>query len=343
MRVPRLLAGTAAALAALGASTPGETVERARYLMGSSCRIVASHPEPGVAGRLIEEAFAEIDRWNGILSDWTDESELAGLNAEAHRAPVACSEDLYAWLASSLAVAEETGGAFDPTVGSLVDLYEIRSGGRWPAEAEIRSARRRTGYPLVALDAERRTARFRTRGVRLDPGGNGKGVALDAAGRILRRGGVSWALLDFGGQVLAVGAGPGGEGFEVELPGAGDEAGPRAIRLRDASAATTSNRERGLVVDGRPLGHILDPRTARPVTAAGSLTVVAATAARADALSTALFVMGPERAAEAAARLGVEYRYVTGSPSHRRTTASPGFRRFLRETAGTAHPGPAPR
>jgi thiamine biosynthesis lipoprotein len=297
--------------------------------MGSSCRIVASHPEPGRAAALIEQAFDEIDRWNGVLSDWTDDSELALLNAAAASpdpaAPTACSPDLFAWLEAGLAVARETGGAFDPTVGALVDLYAIRSGGRWPSAAEIEEARARVGHAKVILDSASRSVSFSAPGMRLDPGGNGKGVAMDAAAGILRAGGISWALIDFGGQILAVGGGPGGDGFEVELPGAPGAGDSGIIRLANSSAATTSNSERSLVVDGRPLGHILDPTSLLPVSTAGSLTVVAATAARADALSTALFVVGPERALEAAERLGVEFRFVPPPGSHLRAVSTRGF------------------
>ncbi len=294
-------------------SHAGEVVERARYLMGSPCRITASHAEPGRAAALVESAFSEIERWNSILSDWDAGSELSRLNASASAAPVTCSEDLYAWLERTMEFARLTEGAFDPTAGALVDLYAIRSGGRWPAAAEIESARARVGISRVSLDRRGRTVRFLSEGVRLDPGAIGKGTALDAAGRILREGGADWALLDFGGQILAVGAGPGGAGFPVELPRGGNGRGAEVIRLANASAATSSNSERGLEVEGRPLGHIFDPRTLLPAGSRGAVTVVAPTAETADALDTAFFVMGPERTLEAARRLGVEARFVDGT------------------------------
>ncbi len=312
----------------------GEVAERARYLMGSPCRIVASHPEPGRAAALIENAFTEIDRWNSILSDWDAGSELSRLNASAARAPVACSEDLFAWLERTVEFVRETEGAFDPTAGALVDLYAIRSGGRWPSDPEIESARGRVGVSRVALDARARTVRFLSAGVRLDPGAIGKGTALDAAGRVLREGGADWALLDFGGQILAVGAGPSGEGFPVDLPLAGGGRGPEVIRLRDASASTSSNSERGVEVEGRLLGHIFDPRTLLPVGSRGTVTVVAPTAERADALDTAFFVMGAEQALKAALRLGVEARFVSGPDGDRAAAhATPGFARLLEPSA----------
>jgi thiamine biosynthesis lipoprotein len=336
----RRLLLTAAALACLfRPDAEAATAERARYLMGSACRIVASHPEPGAAERLVEAAFQEIDRWNGILSDYDPGSELSRLNAAPPGTGFRCSADLFSYLEQSLALAARTEGAFDPTVGTLVDLYALRQGGRWPSTGEIDSALKRTGFARVELIRDRLSAHLLAAGMRLDPGANGKGFALDAAAEILRAGGVQWALLDFGGQVLAVGGGPGGHGFPVEIPGAGGEAGRApSILLRDASAATTSNTERGLVVDGRPLGHILDPRTALPVEDRGSLTVVAPSAAAADALSTALFVMGPEDALAAASRLSVEARYLPAPGTAGRPVATDGFRHLLERTTAEASP-----
>ncbi len=324
------LAASSALLFAHSAARAGEVAERARYLMGSPCRIVASHPEPGRAAVLIESAFSEIDRWNSILSDWDAGSELSRVNASAAQAPVACSEDLFAWLERTVAFVRETEGTFDPTAGALVDLYAIRSGGRWPSDSEIEAARGRVGFSRVALDPRGRTVRFLSAGVRLDPGAIGKGTALDAAGHVLREGGADWALLDFGGQILAVGAGPSGDGFPVELPLSGPGRGPEVIRLRDASASTSSNSERGVEVEGRLLGHIFDPRTLLPVGSRGTVTVVAPTAERADALDTAFFVMGAEEALKAALRLGVEARFVPGTDDEDAAAhATPGFARLL--------------
>jgi thiamine biosynthesis lipoprotein len=141
----------------------------------------------------------------------------------------------------------------------------------------------------------------------LDPGGLGKGYALDAAAGVLRARGFPVALLDFGGQALALDPPPGEPGWSVALshPRRRDEAALSLVLAR-ASLATSGNVEHGLVVDGRPLGHLLDPLSGRPAPFRGSASIVAPTGARADAYSTALFVMGPERGlAWAAGRQGL--------------------------------------
>lgn len=313
-------------------------VERARYLMGTVCRISALPEGPGDTAAIVERAFDEIARIESVLSDYDPGSELSILNA-AGRGTHRVSIDLASFLESSLAISKVTAGAFDVTVGPLVDLYALRTGGRWPSPDEIRLALRRCGWAKVAIEGTGGEVRFFEDGVKLDPGGIGKGIALDAAARILREEGVHDALLDFGGQVLAVGSGSGGCGFRVDVAIEGrEDVLDRPLFLADASASTSANDERGLIVDGRPLGHILDPRTGRPAAAARSVTVVAPTATRADAFSTALFVMGPDEGLEAARRLGVEALFVTetnGAPAIRTT---PRFMEFQREPCA----GPAP-
>lgn len=318
-----------------------EAAERARYLMGTVCRIAADHRLPGRTAPAIEAAFDEIARWESILSDYDDGSELSRLNA-SETSTFRCSPDLLGFLSLSLSLAAETDGAFDITVGPLIDLYALRSRGRWPPAAEIEGALKRTGWRRLLLDPEAATARFQAEGMRLDPGAAGKGFALDAAARVLRGNGVRWAMLDFGGQILDVGGGPGGCGVPVEIAAEGRESpARRLIHLREASASTSANDERGLIVEGRPLGHILDPRSGRPAEGLLSVTVVAPTGALADALSTALFVMGPDEGAAAASRLGVEALFTMKGGRGRRYLSTPGFERLTRDPCAAEPPASA--
>jgi len=317
------------------------TIERARYLMGTTCTIRAELPEGAAAGA-VEAAFAEIARWESILSDYDPESELSRLDAADPGMPVACSQDLLSWLAGSLRLSAETAGAFDVTAGALVDAYALRRGGRWPSAEDLAEARRATGSSKVALDPARGTVNLTVAGMRLDPGGNGKGIALDAAGDILRARGARWAVLDFGGQILVVGSGPDGCGVPVEVAAFGrDSVEGIVIHLRDASVATSSNDERGLVVDGRPLGHILDPRTGLPATRVRRVTVVAPTAALADALSTAFFVMGPDEAAPVASRLGADALFTSRDGGNPALIPTPGFGRLRRRNCDADRPASA--
>jgi len=316
-----------------------ETVERARYLMGSACRVVIDHAVEGRAEALAEKAFDEIARWEGILSDYDPASELSRLNGSG-RDGFPASSDLRSFLALSARLSAETRGAFDLTAGALVDLYALRDGGRWPSDDEVASARARVGFERVSLDMAAGTVRLEADGMRLDPGAIGKGFALQRAAEVVRRGGATWALMDFGRQILVLGEGPDGCGVpvDVEPPSGSRDGKTMTLYLKDASVASSANSERGLVVDGRPLGHIMDPRTGKPATSSSQTTVVAADAGRADALSTAMFVMGPGEAMRTANRLRVQA--IAWPADGSRPLLTPGVSTYFHKTCSGEVPAP---
>ena len=283
------------------------SLARARYLMGARLTIEASGSEAAAA---IEAAFGEVERLDSALSNWRDDSEIVALNRRAGEQPFLCSSDLAAVVGAALHWAEETGGAFDPTVEPLVRRLGLRGReGRLPgvpAEAAVSSPAEEGrssapapidpwGWRLVRFDRARGTIRFEAPGVGLDLGGIGKGYALDAALRVLVAHGVESALLDFSGQILVYGRGPDDGGWRVGVTGPDNRDRPReVIRIASGSLASSGNGERSVRGARGPIGHILDPATGRPAGFDGTVTVLAADGVTADALSTALFVMGPE-------------------------------------------------
>jgi thiamine biosynthesis lipoprotein len=288
------------------------SVSRSRFLMGAPLAIEARGPG---AEQAIEAAFDEVARLDQVLSGWHD-SELQRLNARAALGPVPCSEDLFHAVAEALRWAAATGGAFDPTVEPAVRGLGLRGEeGRLPAIGTLGlrpavtgdgvepgkaggqdAPRPPVGWHRVRADAETRTVAFGAAGMGIDLGGIGKGIALDAAARVLRARGVASALLDFGGQLLAFGPGPDDGGWLVGLADPRDREHTAAVlTLRDASLATSGQGERGRPAAAGRIGHILDPASGAPAPFAGTVSVLSADATSADALSTALFVMGPER------------------------------------------------
>ncbi|MFQ5700961.1 MAG: FAD:protein FMN transferase, partial [Acidobacteriota bacterium] len=321
------------AVASLAAfSAPGR-VTRERFLMGTRCEAtVAWAPGSGIgreeAAEAIEAAFDEIARLEAILSDYRPDSELSRLNRQATAAPFACSDDLYGFLARSVELARRSHGAVDITVAPLVQVWDLRGEGRRASAAEIERAREKVGYRLLRMDPTHRSVRFRVAGMGLDPGALGKGFALDAAARILRGRGVTSALLDFGGQILAIGSPPGQEAWQVGVahPLRRDEQ-LLALRLRDASVATSGNAERGIMAGGVRLGHVVDPRTGLTVDTDASAVVIAPTATLADAASTAVLVMGPREGllwAESQPDLSALY-LAAGADGAVERRATPGF------------------
>ena len=263
-------------------------------------RVESETRESGIAA--IEAAFGEVRRLEGVLSTWRDGTEMARLNAAPAGVWFRASGELFSLLREARGWWSETGGAFDPAVGPLVTAWDLRGqggGGRRPAAAELAAALAESGFGHFELDEFRGAIRRTREGAWIDTGGFGKGAALRAGKVALLEAGVRSALLDFGGQLLAFGSEEGGSGWRIVVADPSRRGEPAArLVLHDASAATTAASERFVAVDGERLGHVLDPRSGRPVAAWGSVTVVAEDPLAADALSTALFVMGPDAGME---------------------------------------------
>jgi thiamine biosynthesis lipoprotein len=299
---------TALALALLGgaASLDAATVERQVAVMGTTMRVELKESGPRAHGLELAEAMVrEVEATESRLSTWRDDSELAALN----RAPAG------EWMRLSSATFEAIAGAwrclrtgegfFDPTVSPLVRAWGLRSGGRVPNEEELRGALARVGGDRLELDAARRSVR-KLAPVEIEEGAFGKGAALDAALDALAALAAGeeprFARLDLGGQIAWSGA---GRRQVVELADPRDRARPVLELELDGvrgSLSTSGDSERSVEAGGERFGHLLDPRSGRPAPDFGSATVLAPRGLDADCLSTALFVMGPERGARWLAR-----------------------------------------
>lgn len=226
-----------------------------------------------------EAALAEIEAVERQLSAYDSGSDLWAINAQGAQEPVRVRPTTLAFLQEARALTESAGGAFDPTVGALVALWR---GEEEPTVEQIESARAKTGWASVLLDAQEQTVMLREHGVRLDPGAIGKGWALDRAREILEEAGVTRALLHGGtSSVLAL-----GEGWKVTVA-----TGP-TLTLSNQCLGVSAPSGRWAIFGTRRYGHVLDPRTGLPVETHAWAAVVAPTATQADALSTALLVRG---------------------------------------------------
>jgi thiamine biosynthesis lipoprotein len=269
------------------------SVSRAQYLMGTVCEVTVVTERVGKAETAISKAFQEILELERVMSSYRSDSELSRLNAQAEKSPVPVSPRLFEVLSDSRQYAVLTQNAFDPTVESLIRIWDFRGEGRIPLKREIKEALRKVGSEKMVLNNDSRTVYFRENGVGIDLGGIGKGYALDRAALYLKKEGFSNALLNFGGEILVLGHGPEGEGWKIEVADPQDRTqGVVFFYATDVAISTSGNSERFVEVNGEKYGHILDPRSGYPVEFSGSVTVVSPSATEADALSTALFVMG---------------------------------------------------
>lgn len=255
--------------------------------------VLADDRDPGALWAAGEEALDEIARVETELSAFRDESALAEINAEAAERPVRVDGVVFRFLLRAGELSAALDGAFDLSVGALVDLWRRRD----PSPEELAEAAARVGFArLVCLDAAQSTVTFSTPGVRLDPGAIGKGYALDRAAEILREVGVASALLHGGtSSVCAIGAPPGAAGWGVAIAHPADSKQTLArVLLRDQSLGVSAPHGRVIQRDGKSIGHVVDPRTGEPVAHTALAAVVTASATDADAASTALLVLGAE-------------------------------------------------
>ena len=248
-----------------------------------------------------EAALDEIDRLEDQLTVYRDTSEVSRLNARAATGPVPVEEGLFGLLALAARITAETDGAFDVTAGALIKAWGFfRGPRRVPGTAELRQVLERVGMRHVVLDPEARTVQFARPGLEVNLGSIGKGYALDRAARLLRAGRKIPCGLLHGGQssVYAMGSEPGSErGWAVGLRHPWEPGRHLAVvYLRDRALGTSAATFQHLEHNGRKLGHILDPRTGWPAETLASASVAAPTAAEADALATAFFILGVDRA-----------------------------------------------
>ena len=281
-------------------ATPDQLFYESRPAMGTSFEVYVYAPDRERASELFEAAFDEIERVEQALSNYRSSSELSRINAIAADAPVVTDPEVFALLERAFDYSRQSDGAFDVTVGKLMKAWGFfRGAGRYPSNEELARARAQTGWQRVKLDQPARSAFFLTRGIELDLGGIGKGYALDCVARVLRDAGVTAALINSGSSsIYAIGAPPGKAGWPVRVSDPLDRTRILStILLKDQSLSTSGNYEKFFQLNGRTYCHIMDPRSGRPVEGMLQTSVIAPEATDSDALSTAIFVMGPERSA----------------------------------------------
>ncbi len=248
-----------------------------------------------------EAALDLIDRLEDQLSVYREHSEVSRLNAVAANGPVEVEPGLFNLLELAARITRETAGAFDVATGALTKAWGFyRRQGRVPTPTERADAMSRTGTRYLALDPDRRTVKYLRRGLEINLGGIGKGYALDRAAELLQREwSITSALLHGGSSsVRALGTLPGHDlGWPIALRHPWQpERHLKTVYLADRALGTSAATFQHFEYNGRRLGHVLDPRIGWPAEGVEQVSVIAKRAAEADALSTALFVLGLEAA-----------------------------------------------
>ncbi len=280
-------------------------VSMGRFVMGTVLEMTAYGGDPEASRLALRRAYEEIEQLDAQLSRHREESDVSRLN-RAQGTPVAVASSVREALMLSLREGQRSGGAFDVTVGPLVALWSRAAAqDQLPAEAALAAAGEHVGAEHVQLLSDGRVSL--DPGSSIDLGGIAKGFALDRVLPGLRASGLSAALLSFGqSSTWALGNPPGAAGWRllVRSP-AGGFAG--VVTLRDRALSTSGTLGQWSEIGGQRFGHVLDPRSGRPLTRRRQALVVAPDATLAEVLSTALLVLGErEGIALVEARQGCE-------------------------------------
>lgn len=340
-----ILAVAAAAATADSCARDGAgRLSRSAYTMGTLLEITVSVSEddtPGDCEEAIEDGLLAVARLDTLLSTYKPYSEITAINESAGGGAVKVDPLVLAVLDSSVAYWRLTGGAFDPTVGPLLDIWGFKSASpRVPSAAELDSTLKLVDAGMLALNAKRGEVRLRTPGQALDLGGIAKGFALDRAALALRRAGVKNALLNFGGNLLFMGEASAGTPWSAGVvhPRASDRIVAK-FSARDVAVSTSGDYENYFISGGERYSHILDPRTGRPAAQICSATVIAGAGTGSDALSTAVVALGPEPGMKLVESLpGVEAVIILSAdvenPGPLRLYVSSGLREGLKPAKG---------
>ncbi|HUS08636.1 MAG TPA: FAD:protein FMN transferase [Bryobacteraceae bacterium] len=296
-------------LAALASSAPAEgsgpeilRYEESMDAMGSTYSLILYGQDRVKLQNAVDLAFEEVKRLDRMLSNYRPGSEWSQVNQYAAEHPVKVSRELFELLSACVEYSRLSEGAFDISVGPLMKVWGFYKGsGHLPHRAEVRGALAKVGYRNLILDRKALTVQYRRPGVEIDPGGIGKGYAVDRLVDILRHNGIESGLVTAGGSsIYALGAPPNEpRGWRISIRHPKD--GHRTVQevfLKDVSMSTSGSYEKFFRAEGRIYSHLMDPRTGFPAAGMLSVSVLTPMTIDSEAWAKPFFINGRKWAAE---------------------------------------------
>jgi thiamine biosynthesis lipoprotein len=304
----------AAAMLALTACSQGrlEQLELKGNALGTTFNIaIVEAPETLDTDALGEDIVATLTRIDLLASTWRDDSELTAFNENPSIDWILVSPPLCAALERTREISKATNGAFDVTIGPLVNLWGFGphgDAGTPPSDGDIEAVRQRVGYGKIEIDCEAGLARKDRDSIYVDLSGWAKGHAVDELAALFDSRGLTNYLVEIGGELRVSGHNSERSNWAIaiEAPSTSERVPHAIVRLTDTSVATSGDYRNYFEFDGAQFSHLLDPRTGRPVRHdLAAVTVVHPSAAYADAMATGLLVLGPENGPALATELGI--------------------------------------
>jgi FAD:protein FMN transferase len=269
--------------------------EGGAYIMGTIFNVVAYGANYKRLESAICKALDEARRLDQMFSNYRPGSELSRINRSASKRPMEVSGEFFQFLSACAEYSRASEGTFDITVGPLMKVSDLYKGtGRLPDRNELALAQQKVGYQNVLLDEKQMTVNFARDEIELDPGGIGKGFAVDKMAEILKRDQVSSALISAGGSTIyALGAPPNKPGWKVNIK---DPRHPsktvETVRLKNESISTSGNYEKSFWADGKIWSHIMDPRTGYPAMGTLSVSIIAPQTVDSEAWAKPYYILG---------------------------------------------------
>jgi thiamine biosynthesis lipoprotein len=299
--------------------------------------VKAFDSKPIDANELRDEIASKIEELERILSHWRPDSKLYQVNASVSTDPIAIPPLLHELLVHAKWTHEQTRGGFDPTIAPLVNLWGFgpvsENRLRIPSEDEIKNALDQVGMNKLEILPDDRV-RKKIPSLQLDLSGSAKGEIIDQVCALLDRRGIGNYLVEIGGEIRTRGPGKDERGWTIGLEDGSRESERSTLSLRDYSIATsgTYRQSKPNPDSAKPASHLIDPRTGRPVEHdLLAVNVLAPTARDADALATALMVLGPDQGMALAEEMDLSARFCLKEANGTRMIFSPTYQRLFDE------------
>ena len=307
-------------------------------VMGTFARVVAVAADAKVADKAIEAALAEIERVDKLMSDYKSDSEISQVNKDGFNRAVPVSEPTFEVLQRSIEFSKLTGGAFDITIGPLVDLWRsAKKKGVTPSQEEIAQAKSRVGFENLILNGKDRTVKFAVASMRLDLGGIAKGYAVDKAIEAMQQAGAIGGMVDIGGDLRCFGKPPKGRSkwsIALQNPNVNKNTDESdlllVLKLDNAAVATSGDYQQFVLIEGKRYSHIINRRTGTSAEGLSSVTIITDSATDADALATAVSVMGVEKGLALVEKMPNAEAIVITSPPKYKLVKTMGAEKYLK-------------
>lgn len=316
-----------------------------RLIMGTFAHVIAVAPDQRTANKSIDAALQQLQTIESLMSYHRDDSEIAILNRSAYERPLKVSKDTFQVVQKAIEFSSLSDGAFDITVGPLVDLWrKAAEANSVPSDSKLADARAKIGYEKLILDPNKMSIQFAVDGMKLDLGGIAKGYGIDKAVEAMQSCGATGGLVDVGGNIRCFGkpkAKPHWligiqdpneiENRKPKIENSIDVGKPLVIlKLNDGAVATSGHYRRFVSIGGKKFSHIIDTKTGFSSDKLASVTIIAKDAITADALSTAVIVMGAENGLALIEKIPQTEAILITAPTEYNLIKTPGVEKYIK-------------